>query len=98
VVALVISAEMVKVMLKRRLGAGGQPTEFYPLPACRAYLRDDTGYITSCEKRTLGNEFSEYKIRANLQQRNGWTAHILDSINWTAYRAAISAITNQVQP
>jgi hypothetical protein len=41
--------------------------------------------------------FPEYELRAYLQQRNGWTAHILDSINWTAYRAAISAITNQVR-
>jgi hypothetical protein len=29
--------------------------------------------------------------------RNAWTAHILDSINWTAYRAAISALTDQVR-
>jgi hypothetical protein len=55
------------------------------------------GHITSCEKRTLRNEFPEYEIRAYLQQRNGWTAHILVSINWTAYRAANSAITNQVR-
>jgi hypothetical protein len=79
------------------LRAAGQPTEVYPLPACSAYLRDGMGHITSCEKRTLRNEFSEYEIRAYLQQRNGWTAHILDSINWTAYRAATSAITNQVR-
>jgi hypothetical protein len=79
------------------LRAAGQPTEFYPLPACRAYLRDGIGHITSCEKRTLRNEFSEYELRAYLQQRNGWTAHILDSINWNAYRTAISAITNQVR-
>jgi hypothetical protein len=79
------------------LRAADQPTEFYPLPACRAYLRDGIGHITSCEKRTLRNEFTEYEIRSYLQQRNGWTAHILDSINWTVYRAAISAITNQVR-
>jgi hypothetical protein len=37
------------------LCAAGQPAEFYPLPACRAYLRDGIGHITSCEKRTLRN-------------------------------------------
>jgi hypothetical protein len=37
----------------KELCAAGQPTEFYPLPACRAYLRDATGYITSREIRTL---------------------------------------------
>jgi hypothetical protein len=31
------------------LRAADQPTKFYPLPACRVYLRDGTGYITSCE-------------------------------------------------
>jgi hypothetical protein len=49
----------------------GQPTAFYPLPACRAYLCDGIGHITSCEKRTFRNEFPEYEIRAYLQQRNG---------------------------
>jgi hypothetical protein len=79
------------------LRAADQPTEFYPLIACRVYLRDGTGHITSCENPALTNEFPEYGIRAYLQQRNGWTAHILDSINWTAYRAAISALTDQVR-
>jgi hypothetical protein len=70
------------------LRAAGQPTEFYPLPACRASLRDGIGigHITSCEKRALRHEFPEYEIIAYVQQHNGWTAHILDSINWTAYR------------
>jgi hypothetical protein len=62
-------------------GTPHQPIELYPLPACRVYLRDGTGHITSYEKRTLTNEFPEYEIRAYLQQRNGWTAHIFDSIN-----------------
>jgi hypothetical protein len=74
----------------------GQPIEFYPLPACRIYLRDGTGHITRYEKCTLTNAFPEYEIRAYLQQRNGWNAHTLDSINWTLYQAAISALTNQV--
>jgi hypothetical protein len=46
--------------------------------------------------RALANEFPEYEIRAYLQKCNGWTAHMLDPINWTAYRAAISALTDQV--
>jgi hypothetical protein len=29
------------------LRAAKQTTEFYPLPACRAYLRDATGHIQS---------------------------------------------------
>jgi hypothetical protein len=59
------------------------------------YLRDGTGYITSREKCTLTIE-----IRAYLQQRNNWTDHIFDSINWTAYRAAISVrnLGDQTQP
>jgi hypothetical protein len=81
------------------LRAAHQSTEFYPLPACRVYLRNVTGHTTSREKRTLTNEFPEYEIGSYLQQRNGWTAHILDSINWTAYREAISAlICDQTQP
>ena len=79
------------------LRAADKPTKLYPLPVCRAYLRDGTGHITSNEKRTLTNEFPEYEIRAYLQQRNGWNAHTLASINWTAYQAAISALTSQVR-
>jgi hypothetical protein len=41
------------------LREGGQPTEFYPLPACRGYLGDSTGYITTKEKRTLRTELPE---------------------------------------
>jgi hypothetical protein len=59
------------------LRAAAKPTEFYMLPACRAYLRHGTGYITSHEKRTLTNESPEYEIRPP-QQRNNWTAHIYD--------------------
>jgi hypothetical protein len=33
------------------LRAAGQPTEFYPSPEYRAYLRDGIGHITSCEKK-----------------------------------------------
>jgi hypothetical protein len=79
------------------LRAADKPTELYPLPACRVYLRDGTGHITSNEKRTLANEFPEYEMRAYLQQRQGWNAHTLDSINWTAYQAAISTLTQLVR-
>jgi hypothetical protein len=84
-------------LLLSTIRAADKPTKLYPLPACRAYLRDGTGDITSNEKRTLTNEFPEYEIEAYLQQRNGWNAHTLDSINWTAYQAAISALTTQVR-
>jgi hypothetical protein len=40
----------------KTLGAVGQTTEFYPLPAYRGSPRDATGYITSCEIRTLRTE------------------------------------------
>jgi hypothetical protein len=53
--------EQVNVLIDHRatcwtqyLRAVGQTTAFYPLPACRGYLRDATGHITSREQRTLG--------------------------------------------
>jgi hypothetical protein len=49
-------------------------TEFYPLPACRLYLRDAT------EKLTLRTKFPEYGLRAYIQQRNDWTAALLYSL------------------
>jgi hypothetical protein len=52
------------------LRASGQTTEFYPLPACRGYLRDGIGYITSREIRTLRTELTEYELRDYLQKRN----------------------------
>jgi hypothetical protein len=61
------------------------------------YLCDGTGHIKSREKRKLTNEYPEYEIRAYLLQRNDWTAQIFDSINLTAYRAAISALTDQLR-
>jgi hypothetical protein len=94
-----VLADQLATEVLEDLRAADKPTELYPLPACRASLRDGTGHITSNEKRTLKNEFPEfpeYETRASLQQRNGWNAHTLDSINWTAYQAAISALTNQV--
>jgi hypothetical protein len=50
-----------------KLRAAGKPTEFYPLPACRGYLRDATGYITSREIPTLRTEIPEFELRAYLQ-------------------------------
>jgi hypothetical protein len=44
-----------------------QPTQFYPLPACRGYLRDATGFITSREKRTLRTECPKYELWVYLQ-------------------------------
>jgi hypothetical protein len=39
------------------LCVAGQPTRFYPLPACRGYLRDTSGDILNREQRTLRTEF-----------------------------------------
>jgi hypothetical protein len=89
-----VLADQLATEVLEDIRAADKPTKLYPLPACRACLRDGTGHITSNEKRTLKNEFPEYEIRAYLQQRNGWNAHTLDSIKWTAYQAAISALTN----
>jgi hypothetical protein len=48
--------------------------ELYPLPACRAYLCDNIGYITSKEKRLIATELADYALRESLQQHNDWTA------------------------
>jgi hypothetical protein len=37
------------------------------------------------------------EFRACIQKRNNWTSHIYDAIHWTAYRAAISALTDNVR-
>jgi hypothetical protein len=55
------------------LREAGQTTEFYPLPACRGYLRDGTGYIISREIRTLRTELPEYERRDYVQKRNEWS-------------------------
>jgi hypothetical protein len=79
------------------LRAAATPTEFYPLPACRAYLMDDKGYITSKEKQTLMTEFSEYELRAYLQDHNNWTETIYESINWPAYQSSSSRVSITVK-
>jgi hypothetical protein len=48
------------------LHAARKTPEFYPLPACRGYLCDASGYITSREIRTLRTELPEYELRAYL--------------------------------
>jgi hypothetical protein len=68
------------------LRTAGQTKELFPLlPACRGYLRDGTGYITSREIRTLRTELTEYELRDYLQKRNEWSDEVYDSISWTAY-------------
>jgi hypothetical protein len=79
------------------LRAAGQTTEFYPLPACRGYLRDGTGYITGREIRTLGTELTEYELRDYLQKRNEWSDEVDDSISWTAYRSASAGLTDSLR-
>jgi hypothetical protein len=49
------------------LRAARQTTEFYPLPACRGYLCDASGHITSRKIRTLRTELPEYELRVYLQ-------------------------------
>jgi hypothetical protein len=68
--------------------------EFFPSPACRVYLRDGSGYITSQETRTLTNKFLGYEIQAYIQQGNNWTVHIYDPTSRTTYRSAISLLTD----
>jgi hypothetical protein len=79
------------------LRAADEATELYPFPACRAN-RDGCHRVRyKPGKSTLTNEFPEYEIRVYIQQRNNWSDHIFDSINRTAYRAAISALTDNIR-
>jgi hypothetical protein len=61
-------------------------TEFYPLHACRGYLRDGTGHVTSREQLTLRTELPVYEVRDNLQQRNDWSDETYEYISWSVYR------------
>jgi hypothetical protein len=56
----VLADELASEALEK-LRAADKPTKFYPLTTCRAYLRDGMRHITSCEKRTLRNEFQSTK-------------------------------------
>jgi hypothetical protein len=76
------------------LRAADETKELHPLPACRAYLRDATGYITSREIRTLRTELPEYELRAYLQKRNDWSDDTYDSISWQAYGSASAGLTD----
>jgi hypothetical protein len=46
-----ILADQLATEVLKDLRAADKPTELYPLPACRVYLCDGTGHITSREKR-----------------------------------------------
>jgi hypothetical protein len=78
------------------LCVAGQPTRFYPLPACRGYLRDTSGDILNREQRTLRTEFPGCELRAYLQKRNNWTDQVYDSISWPVYRSATALLTDSV--
>jgi hypothetical protein len=88
--------EQLSVLADHRATAG-QTTEFYPLPACRGYLRDGTGFITSREIRTLRTELTEYELRDYLQKRNEWSDEVYDSISWPAYRSASAGLTDSLR-
>jgi hypothetical protein len=79
------------------LRAADKATDFYPLPACQAYLRDRTGYITSREIRTLRTELPEYELRAYLQKRNDWSNDVYDSISRPAYGSASVGLTGSMR-
>ena len=80
-----------------KLHAAGKPTEFYPLPACRGYLRDATGHITSREIPTLRTELPEFELRAYLQKRSEWSDEAYDSISWPAYGSASAGLTDSLR-
>jgi hypothetical protein len=65
-----------------------------PDTACRSYLCDSTGYLTSSEIYTLRTEFTEYELRAYLQRRNNWSDKVYDSISWPAYRSASTKLSD----
>jgi hypothetical protein len=64
----------------------------YPHAASTYVMTQGTSQATKNARSRI--EFPKYEIRAYLQQRNGWTTHTLDPINWTAYQAAISGLTD----
>jgi hypothetical protein len=87
--------ERLNVLTKHRatcctqyLRTVGQTTEFYPLTACRDYLRDATEYITSREQRTLGTELPECELRAYIKSHNTSSDQVYGSITWPAHRSA----------
>jgi hypothetical protein len=63
-----VLADHVATVALMALRTAAYTTEFYPLPVCRVYLRDGTGYITSHENRTLTTESPEYERRAFIKK------------------------------
>jgi hypothetical protein len=62
------------------LRAAANTTEFYLLPACRVYLRDGTGYITSHEKSVLATEIpSTNSVRTSHSAKIGPTTSMIPS-------------------
>ena len=92
-----VSADHSATATLNDLRAAGQPTEFYPLPACRGYLRDATGHLTSKEERTLRTKLPVYNLRVYLQERNNWRDEVYDSIGWTANRSATALLTDSAR-
>jgi hypothetical protein len=55
------------------------------------------GIVTSHEQRTLTHDFPVFELRAYIQQCINWTDHIFDALSCTAYRSAISILTDNVR-
>jgi hypothetical protein len=79
------------------LRAARKTPEFYPLPACRGYLCDASGHITSREIRTLRTELPEYELRAYLEKCNERSDDVYDSISWRAYGLASAGLTDSLR-
>jgi hypothetical protein len=56
-----VTADRLATEVLTDLREAGKPRTIYPQPACRAYLRDNIGYITSKEKRSISTELAEYE-------------------------------------
>jgi hypothetical protein len=77
----------------KELCAAGQPTDFYPLPACRAISVMPPGISPVAKSaRSEPNFPSTY-----LQKRNNRTDQVYDSISWSAYRSATGLLTDNVR-
>jgi hypothetical protein len=87
-----VLADRLATAVLKDLREAEKPMELYPLPACRAYLCDNTGYITSKEKHSIATELADYALRDYLQQHNNWTPKTYESISWKAYRSSTSKI------
>jgi hypothetical protein len=87
------------IIWSRRLMKQGEKLgQFYPLAACRGYLRDGNGgYVTSREIRTLRTALPENELRVYLQQRNCWSNKTYNSINWSAYSSAGAGLTDNAR-